>query len=141
MVDVDCFKQFNDAYGHLAGDDCLRAVAQTLQAVVGRAGDFVARYGGEEFVIILPNTETGSAMVLEKVLDGIRSLAIRHRFSKVHRAIVTVSVGCATMIPTENDSGSDLLRRADRALYEAKAKGRDRLICAEAEQVAYSATC
>jgi diguanylate cyclase (GGDEF)-like protein len=142
ILDVDCFKQFNDEYGHLTGDDCLKAVAQTLQTVAGRAGDFVARYGGEEFAIILPNSEaTGAAVVLEEVLLSIRRLAIPHTSSKVSRGVVTVSIGCATAIPTENDSDADLLSRADHALYEAKGKGRDQLICAEAGQAVYSATC
>ena len=142
ILDVDCFKQFNDEYGHLAGDDCLKTVAQTLQAVAGRAGDFVARYGGEEFAIILPNSETtGAAIVLQEVLHSIRILAIPHSSSKVGRGIVTVSIGCATVIPNDFDSAADFLGRADHALYEAKAKGRDQLICAEADQAFSCATC
>ena len=141
LLDVDCFKQFNDEYGHLAGDDCLKAVAQTLQASVCRAGDFVARYGGEEFAIILPNTAAGAAVILREVLHSVRRLAIPHSFSKVSRGIVTVSIGCATAIPTEKDSKADLLSRADHALYEAKAKGRDQMTCANADQVVDSATC
>ena len=138
ILDVDCFKQFNDEYGHLAGDDCLKAVAQTLQAVAGRAGDFVARYGGEEFAIILPNSETaGAAIVLQEVLYSIRRLAIPHSPSKFHRGIVTVSIGCATVIPTNCDSRANLLNRADQALYEAKAKGRDQLICAEVDHLSH----
>ena len=138
-MDVDCFKQFNDEYGHLAGDDCLKAVAQTLQTVIRRAGDFVARYGGEEFAIVFPNTATGAAVVLQDVLQNIRRLAIPHVSSKVSRGIVTVSIGYATVIPTEGESKTDLLNRADHALYEAKAKGRDQVICAEAGQAAFSA--
>ena len=140
-MDVDCFKQFNDEYGHLAGDDCLTSVAQTLQTIVRRAGDFVARYGGEEFAIIFPNTAAGAAIVLQNVLQGIRSLAIPHASSKVSRGVVTVSIGYATVIPTEGESEADFLNRADHALYEAKGKGRDQLISAEADQVVYSATC
>ena len=142
LLDVDCFKLFNDQYGHLAGDDCLKAVATTIHEVVGRAGDFVARYGGEEFAIILPNTEAaGAAIVLEEVLRTIRCLAIPHSASKVNRGIVTVSIGCATSVPTQHDSEADLLSLADQALYEAKAKGRDQLICSIADQTVLSATC
>ncbi len=141
FVDIDCFKQFNDAYGHLAGDGCLRAVAQAIQTIVARAGDFVARYGGEEFAIVLPNTAEGADIVLQDVLLGIRRLAIPHRSSKVSRGIVTVSIGYATAVPAKGDSEADLLSRADQALYEAKSKGRDRLICAQADRVAGSAAC
>ena len=133
LVDVDCFKQFNDEYGHLAGDDCLKAVAQMLQELASRAGDFMARYGGEEFAVVLPNTEAaGAAIVLEQVLRSIRRLAIPHASSKVSRGVVTVSIGCATVIPSENDSQTDLLSRADHALYEAKASGRDQVAYAKA---------
>ena len=116
ILDVDCFKQFNDKYGHLPGDECLKAVAQTLQTIIGRAGDLVARYGGEEFAIILPNTATGAAVILQKVLVGIRSLAIPHTSSKVSRGVVTVSIGCATVVPSENDSEADLLVRVSGRL-------------------------
>jgi diguanylate cyclase (GGDEF)-like protein len=129
MLDVDCFKQYNDQYGHLAGDDCLKAVAQAMQANMRRAGDFVARYGGEEFAVILPNTDMAqAATVLKNALGSVRKLAISHPSSKVVRGIVTMSIGCATVIPSQHDSFSDFLHRADQALYEAKAKGRDQLV-------------
>jgi len=128
MLDVDCFKQYNDQYGHLAGDDCLKAVVQAIQSKMSRPGDFVARYGGEEFVVILPNTDTaGAAKVLKNALCSVRKLAISHPSSKVSRGIVTVSVGFATIIPGQHDSPSDFLHRADQALYDAKANGRDQL--------------
>jgi diguanylate cyclase (GGDEF)-like protein len=128
MLDVDCFKLFNDGHGHQAGDDCLKAVAETLQSTIRRPVDFVARYGGEEFAVILPNTDTaGAATVLQNILRSIRELAISHPSSKVSRGVITVSIGCATVIPGEHDSPSDFLHRADQALYEAKANGRDRL--------------
>lgn len=139
LLDVDCFKQFNDNYGHLPGDDCLKAIAQTLQKTIGRAGDFVARYGGEEFAIILPNTAAGSSVILERLLVCIRTLAIPHAFSNVGRGVVTVSIGCATVVPSENDSESALLARADHALYEAKVNGRDQLICDDAERAVLTA--
>ena len=128
MLDVDCFKQYNDQYGHLAGDDCLKAVTKAMQLKLRRPDDFVARYGGEEFAVILPNTDsTGAATVLKKVLSGVRKLEISHPNSKVSRGIVTVSIGSATVIPGDFESPSDLLHRADQALYQAKANGRDQL--------------
>jgi diguanylate cyclase (GGDEF)-like protein len=142
MLDVDCFKQFNDQHGHLAGDDCLKAVAQVIQSIMLRPGDFVARYGGEEFAIILPNTNrTGAATVLTTALRRVRKLAISHSSSNVIRGIVTVSIGCATAIPGENDLPSNLLHQADQALYEAKANGRDQLICFEQQDVAPVNSC
>ena len=130
LLDVDCFKLFNDQYGHQAGDECLKDVAQTILNVVSRAGDFVARYGGEEFAILLPNTEAaGAAIVLEEVVASVRDLGIPHSSSAVNRGIVTVSIGCATFTPGQEGSDTDLLSLADQALYEAKASGRDRLIC------------
>ena len=128
MLDVDCFKLYNDGHGHQAGDDCLKAVAEALQSKIRRPVDFVARYGGEEFAVILPNTDTaGAATVLKNILRSVRKLAISHPSSKVSRGIVTVSIGYATVIPGEHDSPSDFLHRADQALYEAKTNGRDRL--------------
>jgi diguanylate cyclase (GGDEF)-like protein len=133
LLDIDCFKQFNDEYGHLAGDDCLKTVAQTIQDVTSRAGDFVARFGGEEFAIILPNTEAaGATAVLNKVLRAIRDLRIQHVGSKVERGIVTVSIGCATSVVARYSSPANLLALADEALYEAKASGRDQVICFDA---------
>lgn len=128
MLDVDCFKQYNDHYGHLAGDDCLKAVTQAVQLTLARPDDLLARYGGEEFAIILPSTDAaGAATVFKNILRSVRSLAISHPTSKVCRGIVTVSIGCATEIPSEFETPSDLLHRADQALYEAKAHGRDQL--------------
>ena len=132
IVDVDCFKQFNDQNGHLAGDDCLRAIARVLESAAERANDFVARYCGEEFAILLPATETaGAASVLLEILETIRALAISHTSSKVSRGIVTVSIGYATAIAGDTASAAAILSRADHALYEAKSNGRDQLICAD----------
>jgi diguanylate cyclase (GGDEF)-like protein len=131
ILDVDCFKQFNDHYGHLTGDGCLKSIALTLQATVARAGDFAARYGGEEFVVLLSNTEAaGAAAVLTEVLANIRNLAIPHQNTKVSRGIVTVSVGCATAVPSSSESAEVILEHADQALYEAKTNGRDQLVLA-----------
>jgi diguanylate cyclase (GGDEF)-like protein len=142
MLDVDCFKQFNDQHGHLAGDDCLKAVADVIRSNLHRPGDFVARYGGEEFAIVLPNTDTaGAATVLETVLRSVRELAISNSASKVRRGTVTVSIGCAMAIPAKKDLPTDILHWADQALYEAKANGRDRLICFERQELVPSVSC
>jgi diguanylate cyclase (GGDEF)-like protein len=136
MLDLDFFKLYNDRQGHRAGDDCLKAVARAIQSNLGRPFDFVARYGGEEFVLILPNTDSaGAANVLENTLISIRSLAIPHPASTARGGVVTISIGCATVVPGEYDSPSELLHRADQALYEAKANGRDRLLCFEQENI------
>lgn len=128
MLDIDCFKQYNDQFGHLEGDKCLKAVAQAIQSKLRRPGDFVARYGGEEFAVILTGTDVaGAILVLKNVLFSVCDLAIPHPTSKVSRGIVTISIGCATSIPCDHHSPSDLLHRADQALYDAKTKGRDQL--------------
>jgi two-component system chemotaxis family response regulator WspR len=125
MVDVDFFKNYNDLYGHLAGDECLKKIAQTLQ-VVNRAGDLVARYGGEEFVVVLPNTDlAGARHVAEVMLERVGGLKIAHGASEAG-AYVTISLGIASEIPAKGDH-LDLLMRADTALYQAKKKGRDRV--------------
>ena len=129
MIDVDCFKEFNDSQGHLAGDDCLRSIAQTIKKTLRRPGDVVARYGGDEFSVILPATdEAGAKAVGERILESVRDLSIPHPASRVERRIVTVSLGCATIVPPRSSSPSLLLHQADLALYEAKRQGRDRLL-------------
>lgn len=125
FVDVDFFKLYNDAYGHRAGDKCLKAVANAMMKDFARGGEFVARYGGEEFVILLPNVETSAA---EKsatyLLDTIHGLKLAHKDSTVS-AYVTVSVGLATLIPTQGANMDDLTEMADNALYDAKGAGRN----------------
>jgi diguanylate cyclase (GGDEF)-like protein len=128
VVDVDCFKQFNDAYGHQVGDECLKAVAHALEGASRRPADVVARYGGEEFAAVLPETtEEGAATVAAAMLDAVRSLGITHRFSTAGR-VVTVSIGIATVLPLRSDDSGfgRLLKSADEALYQAKRSGRDR---------------
>jgi diguanylate cyclase (GGDEF)-like protein/PAS domain S-box-containing protein len=128
MVDVDCFKLYNDTYGHLRGDACLRAVASTLIAGSQRTGDLVARYGGEEFVLVLPATGAdGAAVVADRIRAGVESLGIPHDNSPVADR-VTVSVGASTITPQAESSLESLLSSADEALYEAKAKGRNRVV-------------
>jgi diguanylate cyclase (GGDEF)-like protein/PAS domain S-box-containing protein len=125
MIDVDWFKPFNDSYGHLAGDECLRRLGKAIADTANRAGDSVARYGGEEFVVLLPDTdELGAALMGERIRDSVARLAIEHRASPL--GVVSVSVGIAATEPRAPDGGPDaLLRLADRALYEAKSRGRN----------------
>lgn len=125
LLDVDRFKAFNDTYGHTAGDDCLRAIADCLRAVAQRPTDHVARYGGEEMALILPDTpEEGALTLAHKLRNRIRALEIAHTGSE--KGIVTASIGIATL--TNHTVGPDagrLVLRADEALYLAKASGRD----------------
>lgn len=130
LCDVDMFKRYNDSLGHQAGDAALRQVAQALDASVRRAGDCVARYGGEEFVVLLADTDKHAALALAAQLcDAVRALAIAHPDSTVAKH-VTLSVGVAAQVPTTEGTPAQLLLRADQALYEAKARGRDRAVAA-----------
>jgi len=138
VVDVDCFKQFNDAYGHQVGDECLKAVARALAGNTRRPVDLVARYGGEEFAVVLPDTDAqGAAIVAEAMRSAVEALAITHRHSTAAR-VVTVSVGIAATRPERSDDGgfATLLARADEALYRAKRDGRNRWHLAAAPALA-----
>ena len=127
LLDIDCFKEFNDHYGHLAGDDCLRQVAQILREVVQRPGDLAARYGGEEFACVLPETDSSGAVALaEKIRERMEAASIPH-FSSPVADHVTISFGVATTIPEPLQEPSDLIRLADRLLYAAKQNGRDQV--------------
>jgi diguanylate cyclase (GGDEF)-like protein/PAS domain S-box-containing protein len=133
MIDVDHFKKFNDQYGHPAGDACLRSVARTLRADARRPGDLAARYGGEEFVLLLPNTEAaGCKLVGERVRQELRRLDIVHAMNPPTKR-VTVSLGGATIWPNPEFAmeTSSLVDAADRALYAAKDRGRDRLMMSD----------
>ncbi|MBK8793768.1 MAG: response regulator [Holophaga sp.] len=126
LMDVDHFKAYNDHYGHLAGDDCLRRIAKTLEGVIQRKTDLVARFGGEEFLCVLPATDfEGAAMVAESLRSAIEALAIPHEKSSAG-AHVTISLGLASCFPTVTDKQDDLLDQADQALYESKKQGRNR---------------
>ncbi len=128
FLDIDFFKRYNDCYGHLVGDDCLRQVGKILKDSLKRAGDLVARYGGEEFVIILPGTSLADAKLIgEKVRANIESLKIKHKMSDVSDYI-TVSVGVNAVVPTFNVAAASLLAAADSALYHAKRQGRNRVV-------------
>jgi diguanylate cyclase (GGDEF)-like protein len=131
MCDVDFFKRFNDTYGHIAGDDCLRKVASAIRNNTERPSDIVARYGGEEFAVVLPETTVGGAlMVAEKIRNAIRSLNIPHSESPSGR--VTMSIGIAAAAPGFDNPPDDLINAADKALYRAKHEGRDRVCRADA---------
>lgn len=127
MCDIDCFKNYNDLYGHQAGDDCLRQVAQALADCVNRSSDLAARYGGEEFVFLLPQTSLeGAREIAEKARQGIEGLGLKHEASVV-RPTVTLSLGVATVVPTMSGEPEVLIKIADEALYRAKEAGRNRV--------------
>ncbi len=126
LLDVDQFKRYNDLYGHLSGDDCLRQIADSIRSVVTRAADLVARYGGEEFAVILPNTGREGALELcREMLAAVRRLNVPHD-GNPHK-VVTVSAGCVTCIADDESSYLAAMQAADDALYRAKALGRNRI--------------
>jgi diguanylate cyclase (GGDEF)-like protein len=128
MVDLDFFKSFNDNYGHLAGDECLKQVAHKLRETVKRPADLVARYGGEEFAIILPNTDVeGAARIAEACRKNIEDLRIVHSGSSVSD-VVTISLGVAVYRGKQSDEVTALFAEADSALYKAKQLGRNRVV-------------
>jgi diguanylate cyclase (GGDEF)-like protein len=124
MVDVDSFKKYNDLYGHLAGDACLRTIAGALRQCVRREADLAARYGGEEFVVLMPATEAaGAKVVAGQLLEAVRALGIPH--AGIGHKVVTVSVGVASWPAGVAFDPAALIERADKALYEAKGRGRN----------------
>lgn len=131
MLDVDNFKHFNDHYGHLAGDDCLRALAQALVKAGRRAGELAARYGGEEFVVLMPDTGMHDALeAAQRMQQEAWSLALPH--AQTSLGIVTFSLGVASLVPSARHIPDDLVRQADAALYRAKETGRNCLQSATA---------
>jgi diguanylate cyclase (GGDEF)-like protein len=127
MVDVDYFKTFNDAYGHVAGDTCLRQIAQSVAACAKRPGDVAARYGGEEFAIVLPETDVErAAQLAEQMCDAVRLLAIPHQGSSLGH--VSICVGVASIVPEGPANPQELIERADAQLYRAKGTGRNRVV-------------
>jgi diguanylate cyclase (GGDEF)-like protein len=125
MIDVDCFKPFNDNLGHLAGDECLQQLASTLRSHVKRAGETIARFGGEEFAVLLPDTTAEEGVcVAEKIRESVFELNIPHPASDVADR-VTVSAGVYSVAPDQMQDSHQLIKQADQALYQAKADGRN----------------
>ena len=128
MLDVDLFKRYNDHYGHQAGDECLRKVAQAI-ASVGRSTDLVARYGGEEFVMVAPASDGPSALLLaQRACQAVQALGVAHALSPF--GVVTLSCGAACLVPGAGRTPQDLLGQADAALYQAKAQGSNQAVLA-----------
>lgn len=130
LCDIDFFKNYNDTYGHVAGDRCLRIVAQALKNIIHRPNDLVARFGGEEFAIVLPNTDQkGVETISEKINATIEDLKIPHTQSNVSN-YVTISAGAMTQIPQNQQTPNCLIHQADMALYRAKQQGRNCFVMA-----------
>ncbi|WP_127478080.1 diguanylate cyclase [Sulfurivermis fontis] len=135
LIDIDYFKQYNDHYGHQAGDECLKSIASALSLAVQRPTDMVARYGGEEFVLLLPETDRrGALLIAERLQQLINRLAIPHALSPLGQ--VGMSIGICTLIPQRDQPSQRLVACADRALYRAKAAGRNRIEVASADDEA-----
>ncbi|QHC51191.1 GGDEF domain-containing protein [Billgrantia tianxiuensis] len=134
VIDIDCFKNYNDRYGHLQGDACLRQVALEMQRHIRQEADMVVRYGGEEFVVLLPNASvTAAFQITERIRQGIEALAIPNE-GVTHSPVVTVSIGVAVMRPVAALASSALLSHADEALYQAKREGRNRSVLAQLQE-------
>ncbi|MFV9682128.1 GGDEF domain-containing protein [Pseudomonas sp. NY15367] len=127
LLDIDYFKQYNDHYGHVQGDDCLKSVGQALSRAVNRPRDFVGRFGGEEFVLVLPETDEAAARhIAERCRQQVRRQRIAHERSAVS-SLLTISLGVGTIVPGAHDRSQDFLNAVDKLLYQAKRRGRDRL--------------
>ncbi|MDC8756800.1 sensor domain-containing diguanylate cyclase [Janthinobacterium fluminis] len=137
MIDVDCFKQYNDIYGHPAGDECLRAIGKVVAGSKHRPGDITARYGGEEMAVLLPETDVAGALIVaENIRKAINKLQLRHAGN--NGGVVTVSAGVEAFAPVRLDSRPlELIEAADQALYQAKAHGRNR-VCGPAKQLLHA---
>jgi len=129
LLDIDYFKLYNDNYGHLAGDDCLKKIAKIFASVLTRPGDFLGRYGGEEFACVLPDTdEKGATHVAARIHEQIAEAAIAHAYSPV-KPIVTISIGIAVAVVKASISPEAFIDLADTALYKAKNSGRNQTCC------------
>ncbi len=127
IIDIDQFKAYNDCYGHLAGDECIKRVAETIQQSLSRPSDLLARYGGEEFIVLLPDTqEEGALHVAERIRANVAALDIKHRASPPENRI-TVSIGGAVVAYTAGTRMLDQVNAADQALYASKTAGRNRV--------------
>ncbi len=129
LIDVDFFKSYNDTYGHVQGDECLKQVANLIQSIPNRPADLIARYGGEEFVVVMPDTDIhGALKMAERIRDTVESARIPHR-SSARASHITVSIGVAEMNYSGVRTVSALLAHADAALYQAKSRGRNQVVC------------
>jgi diguanylate cyclase (GGDEF)-like protein len=127
MIDIDYFKKINDSYGHQVGDDCIFYLAKLISETMRRPADLVARYGGEEFVVLLPETDINGALFLgEKIREKARQM---HTLQPKEHPLpeLTISIGCASTVPTTSGTPVELIRNADKSLYYAKAQGRNRV--------------
>jgi diguanylate cyclase (GGDEF)-like protein/PAS domain S-box-containing protein len=132
LIDVDLFKLYNDTYGHVRGDACLKQIAESAMEVVTRPADLVARFGGEEFAIILPDTDqAGAVLVANQVCAALKRRNLSHEASPY--GLVTISAGCATLLPQPGALATDLVERADSAMYEAKRAGRNQVCACRAQ--------
>jgi diguanylate cyclase (GGDEF)-like protein/PAS domain S-box-containing protein len=133
LLDIDHFKQYNDHYGHIQGDDCLKRVGQALSGAASRPRDFVGRFGGEEFVLVLPETDAAAARhIAERCRQLVRQRRIAHEKSTV-APLLTISLGVGTIVPDAQERSVDFLNAVDKLLYRAKQRGRDRLEMAPAQ--------
>jgi diguanylate cyclase (GGDEF)-like protein len=129
MIDIDNFKSFNDHYGHVMGDECIKHIAQRILSCLERPLDMVARFGGEEFLCILPETELlGASKVANKIIDQVQRLKIPHIKSNIAE-YVTVSIGVSSAFPTLEDDYHILIEKADQQLYVAKTSGKNKMCC------------
>lgn len=134
MLDIDCFKLYNDTHGHLEGDECLKKVACALQQGIHRPADLLVRYGGEEFMALLPDTGREGALIVASAMKAkVAAMQLQHGSSTVSPH-VTVSIGIATVSPGENMPAELLIAAADLALYRAKREGRNRICIAETDK-------
>jgi diguanylate cyclase (GGDEF)-like protein len=135
LLDIDFFKPYNDYYGHVEGDECIRKVAQALQKALNRPGDLVARYGGEEFICLLPNTDAqGAKHIGEQLRKMVRDLCLEHRSSQIDK-YVTISIGANVVRYTTGINLSEQITLADKALYESKRSGRNKVTVTEFENL------
>ncbi|HEY1161318.1 MAG TPA: diguanylate cyclase [Terracidiphilus sp.] len=135
MIDADLFKAYNDTYGHPRGDRCLKQIAEAALDVVVRPGDLVARFGGEEFAVVLPNTDSeGAIQVANEICEALRSRRLPHPGSPL--GIMTLSAGCATLVPSFGQHSANLIELADEALYKAKRSGRNQVCSGNASNPA-----
>lgn len=135
MIDIDCFKLYNDTYGHAAGDECLRQVARLIGQALHRPGDILARIGGEEFIALLPGIDRdGAMMVAQAMQKKLKEAQLLHVASSVDD-YVTVSIGVCIAMPESDETWLGLFQSADKALYKAKAKGRNLIVSGEMEKL------